>query len=421
MRQRTIQWVVLLGVFSILVIVATQIYWLKQLFNTNENQFNQSIKIALFTVAEQIIEYNQTTLANENPVSQRSSNYFVVNVNQEIDKEVLRYYLKTEFEKRGINLDYEYAIYDCSSDKMVYGEYVKANNGANSGAKTFNLPKHSAFTYYFGVYFPTKSSYIISKFTVWIFTSPVMLVVIIFFGYALFVILRQKRLSEQQKDFIDNMTHEFKTPISTISISADVLMKPEIVQKPERLLNYAVMIKNESMRLNNLVEKVLQMAKVEGSSFKYNYEYLDIHNTLSNIKDNLNERFNEENGNLSLDLQAQDYLCNVDRVHFTNTVYNLIDNALKYCKKTPNVCLGTYNEPQKLIIYVKDNGIGMEKSVQKKIFDKFYRAPTQNVHDVKGFGIGLNYVKSIILAHKGKISVESEPNVGSKFIIELPL
>ena len=306
MRQRTIQWVVLLGVFSILVIVATQIYWLKQLFNTNENQFNQSIKIALFTVAEQIIEYNQTTLANENPVSQRSSNYFVVNVNQEIDKEVLRYYLKTEFEKRGINLDYEYAIYDCSSDKMVYGEYVKANNGGNSGAKTFNLPKHSAFTYYFGVYFPTKSSYIISKFTVWIFTSAVMLVVIIFFGYALFVILRQKRLSEQQKDFIDNMTHEFKTPISTISISADVLMKPEIVQKPERLLNYAVMIKNESMRLNNLVEKVLQMAKVEGSSFKYNYEYLDIHNTLSNIKDNLNERFNEENGNLSLDLQAQD-------------------------------------------------------------------------------------------------------------------
>lgn len=417
MNRKTFRLVVVLGAIAIIGIVLIQIYWVRQLFNIQEEQFDVSIKVALTKVAEQMYEFNQSTLPNESTVNQRASNYYVVNINDVIDANVLEHFLTTEFEKRNLDLDFEYSIYDCSSDKMVYGDYISFSNKQEKPPKLTELPKYDEFIYYFGIYFPTKSTYLISKMQIWIFSSFVMLIVIAFYAYALFVMMKQKRLSEFQKDFIDNMTHEFKTPISTISISADVLSQPEIVQKPEKLQNYATIIKSEAGRLNNQVEKVLQMSKIEKDTFELKKEKLDLHKIVKNALANLEGGFKQKNCQIEQKLLAKKSFIEADKVHLKNTIYNLLDNALKYSKENPKIILQTQNQKNKLILSISDNGIGMDKTMQKRVFDKFFRVPTDNIHDVKGFGIGLNYVKTIVEAHGWEIELESKLGIGTTFKI----
>ena len=218
---------------------------MQKAWNIKEKQFNQTIFIGLQNVAEKLSTYSQTEPPNENPVNQLSSNYFVVNTDCIIDVNVLDYYLRTEFDKLNIDTDYEYAVYDCHNDKMVYGNYVSIKGKDNSIEMTTNMPKYSEYVYYFGVNFPSKTNSLTGDMGLWIIFSAILLVSVIFFSYAIFIILRQKRLSELQKDFINNMTHEFKTPISSINISADVISNPEIVNDPERLQNYGGIIKQE--------------------------------------------------------------------------------------------------------------------------------------------------------------------------------
>jgi two-component system phosphate regulon sensor histidine kinase PhoR len=247
----------------------------------------------------------------------------------------------------------------------------------------------------------------------------VLLVVIFFFVYTLLVILRQRRLSEVQKDFINNMTHEFKTPISTIAISTQVLKDPGIVQFPERLLNYATIIENENQRLKQQVERVLQMARIEKEDLGLKKEKLDFHELINEAVKN--KSFQTAQASIQLKLEATTSTTTVDKLHMVNVLYNLLDNAIKYNNRKPEIQLATFTHNKMLQIEILDNGIGIHKDNLKKIFNRFYRVPTGNLHDVKGFGLGLSYVKRIVEAHAGKILVSSVPEHGSRFTILLPL
>lgn len=396
----------------------TQIYWVRRAFDIRENQFYRDVNTALNTVARSLHAINKTPLPATNPVEQISSNYFIVHVNGPVESSVLEFLLVNEFKNRNVTAGFEYGIYDCAEKCMVGGNYISPGNIRSVGQFP-ETPKLGTDGYYFAVQFPYLEANLISQMGIWGFSSAVTLVVIFFFGYTLFVILKQRRLSEIQKDFINNMTHEFKTPISTIAISAKVLREPNITQTPDRLLNYATIIENENQRLRQQVERVLQVAELDREDIGLKKENLDVH---ALIEDVVRSRSVGLDGEIQQDLSASTFHVSADRLHLSNVFYNLLDNAIKYCQVRPHVHIQTSNpDPHHLEVAVIDNGIGMKPSEQNRIFDKFYRVPTGNVHNVKGFGLGLSYVKEIITRHRGRIRVESAPGQGSTFHVILPL
>ncbi len=419
MKSNQVRIAVILGSVSIIGIILFQLYWVNQTYNLSEQQFNQRVQIALYNVAEKMLAFNGHELPNENPVRQISSNYFIVDINDIIDASILDHYLKTEFEYQNLNLDYEYAIYDCETDAMVFGNYF--NPSVTLDEKTSRkFQKYDEFTYYFGIAFPSKTLFIIKSLNIWIISSFVLITAIIFFAYAMYVILKQKRLSEVQKDFINNMAHEFKTPVSTIGISAQVLLDPEIAQDRTRLTNYAGIIADQNKRIEHQIEKVLQLGKLEKDKSSLSLEKTDLHEVIRSVADSFNYTLRESGGTLDLDLTAEPAGIDADRTHLANAIYNLLDNAFKYRRGEPRIRISTEKSGGSLILKIQDNGIGIEKRYMPKIFDKFYRVPTGDVHDVKGFGIGLNYVKNIIDNHKWTMEIDSEYGAGTTFTIIIP-
>jgi two-component system, OmpR family, phosphate regulon sensor histidine kinase PhoR len=418
-KSSSIRFIVILAVLCITGITITQWYWMRRAFDLKEAEFERTVTAALFNVANQIFEINRTPSPAVNPVKQVSTNYFVVQVNGEVDVSLLEVLLKSEFEKRNIEADFEYGVYDCSREKMQYGDYVPMQT-TREKTSTRKFPAWSNYAYYFGVQFPKREAHLINQMGIWSFSSMVLLLVILFFAYTLFVILKQKRLSEIQKDFINNMTHEFKTPISTIAVSTEVLKRPDIIYHPERLLNYTTIIEKENIRLKHQVERVLQMARFDKEDIGLKKEKVDVHQIIRDAIQNTSLSLQEKHGTIVCDLMATNHVIAADKLHLTNVLYNLIDNAIKYCGGAPHIVIATSNSNKHLCIDVKDNGLGIAPANHKKVFQKFYRVPTGDVHDVKGFGLGLHYVKSVISAHRGTIKLDSDLNAGSTFKINLP-
>jgi two-component system phosphate regulon sensor histidine kinase PhoR len=415
----TFRIVIALAVLSITGITITQIYWVRKAFDLKANQFNADVNRALENVASRIHDINKTPIPANSLVDQESSNYFTVMVNGPIDSNLLGFLLKNEFDRSNITADYEFGVYDCSKQCMTGGNYISPTKNKIPPSLS-ELPALKMDGYYFGVRFPQIEANLISQMGIWGFSSVVMLVVIFFFAYTLFVILKQRRLSEVQKDFINNMTHEFKTPLSTIAISTGVLKDPSIVQAPERLINYATIIENETNRLKQQVERVLQMARLEKNNLTLKRETTDLHELISESVKNNTVALQKKSGKFELCLNSENSLVNIDKLHFSNVLYNLMDNAIKYCTIAPTITITTSSSHHQFTLDVKDNGIGISEDNLKKIFHRFYRVPTGNLHDVKGFGLGLNYVKLVVESHGGKIMVNSKMGSGSTFTILLP-
>lgn len=418
MRFKHIRYVVLLGAFAIIGIIVIQLYFMKKEWSNKEKQFAQTVTICLRNVATKIYKINNATPSTPNPVRQLSSNYFVVDINSEIDANILEHYLKTEFERYNIQTNYEYGIYNCETDVMEYGNYLFYDGNIKHNAESVALPKYSGYNYYFGVNFPLLDNTIAGDMTIWFFMVGILAVSVVFFAYSIFVILQQKRLSELQRDFINNMTHEFKTPISSITIAADVISNPESIKEPSRILTYGSVIKQEVSRLNDQVDKVLQIARIEKSGFHLRMEMLDLNAIINQAVENCLANHGEK-------VRIKTYLSGDigkiegDRMHLTNIFYNLLDNAVKYAGETPEIIIRTSSVANKILATVSDNGPGISRAHQKRVFQKFYRIPTANVHDVKGFGLGLFYVKSICEAHHWKISLDPTSEKGTTFILEI--
>lgn len=422
MKRRTLRVFIVLSVISLLGIVIVQYYWFTRAFSIKESGIDMRISIALQEVAEKLVPMEKRTSTFFQPVKQVTNDYFEVMVNDTINPAILEEFIKLDFLKHNIDHDVEYGIYDCDINKMMYGDYICVGNcDPPDSASRYQFPQHhQTDSFYFGVYFPDKDLLLVSDMGIWLFSTAMVLVVILFFAYSIFVIVRQKRLSEIQTDFINNMTHEFKTPISTINISSQVLMNPKIVDTPERLLSYASIIKNESVRLKNQVEKVLQVAVLNKRSEELKITELHLHEILEEVELNWTATLEKKNAVLETHFDANNDLIAGDRLHLTNVFNNLIDNSIKYCEaEQPHIKLSTINKGDRMIIGLQDNGIGMSEKDAKMIFNKFYRVHTGNVHNVKGFGLGLHYVKMMIDAHKGTINANSKLAEGTLFTIKL--
>jgi len=422
MNRKTIRIIITLAIFSLVGIIATQIFWVKNAYNLQEKHFNDRVHVALTNVTHELLNIHQDESELINPVKQVSSNYYTVMINDTVNPYLLETLLRNEFVQRNINIDFEYVIYDCFTDSIVFGDYISLgeNDKDNLQSKSYNM-KWDKDGHYFGIFFPSKESYILSKMGIWVFSSSIILLIIIFFAYTINVILKQKRLSEIKNDFINNITHEFKTPISTISLSADVLLQSNIINEPLRLSNYANIIKEENNRLRNQVDKVLQLATLDKDKLKLEDENINIHELITGSVKSFGLIIKEKKGEIECGLNAKNFLFYGDKIHITNTLHNLIDNAIKYSAENPKITIETHDHNGFIEISVKDNGIGVPKDSQKYIFDKFYRTPTGNVHDIKGFGLGLNYVKTIVEAYSGSVKLISKENEGSTFVIKLPL
>lgn len=418
MNRNTIRLITFLGAFSIVGIIVTQIHWVKKAYELQEFQLNREIYFALKSVAHNTYNYYNTTAPEHKIVNPIKKGYFVVRLTNSIDQDVLERLIKRELQRRNLLIDFEFSVYDCHQQKMSYGRFVNLSGNGKKSQEKIKFPVWSTDSYYFSVNFPSKEMAVLARIKVWSASSIVTLFVIVFFMYTLFIVFKQKRLSEVQKDFINNMTHEFKTPISTITLSSNVLKNPEIIKNPERLKNYANIINDEALRLKKQVERILQMTAVDKINLKW--EVLDIHQAIEESVKIIHPSLSNKNGKVIFQLNALNSLAKVDRLHITNVLYNLFDNAIKYNENNPLIEISTQNEGRYIKIRIKDNGIGIPAEALKKIFEKFYRVPTGNIHNVKGFGLGLNYVREILRLHKGKIFVESELNMGSEFLISLP-
>ena len=421
MKRNTIRLTIILGIISIIGIIIIQIYLLQKNFNLKERQLNQSIQIALRNVAEILSEYNNSILPYENVVYQYSSNYYLVNVNDIIDAELLEYYLIKELKKINLNLNFEYGIYDCYTDNMVYGNYIQLSDNPGKQERKKNLPKYDEYIYYFGVFFPGLQKFFISDSGIWYILTGILLIVIIFFGYTQFVIMKQKQLSEIQKDFIDNLTHEFKTPISSLKLSAEVLSDKDIIKEPSRINKYANIINEQSQKLLDQVDNILQMTNADTKKQFLKRQKVNLHDLITRTIVSFNIRLKNKKGQIHLELNAVNPSISVDENHLTNVLFNLIDNSLKYNSRNPEITIITNTAKNKLILQVVDNGIGIPKEYYKKIFRKFYRIPTGNIYNVEGFGLGLSYVRRIISAHGWNIKVQSKEGEGSRFIIYIPV
>lgn len=410
MNRNTIRLLILLGTLSISGIIAVQAYWVKRAFDLKEQQFRQTVMVSLRNVADRISALYKFSQI-ENPVTQLSSDYYVANLRVPLNADILEHYLKEELKKQNLNTDFEYGIYDCDTEKIVYGAYINADF-EDAGVSTQPLPKTDKYLNYFGVRFPSKTSYLASRLDIWLISSLITLVVTVFFGYSMFVILRQKRLSEVQRDFVNNMTHEFQTPISTIRIATDVLSQAKILEQPERLKKYVQIIRQENNRLKTQVETVLNTARLERGKIELNVQLQELHSLINEVTEGVQAELEDH---LKMELNASRSSIYADRTQLVSLIRNLLENAIKYSSKPPCILMKTENIDDTLVFSVSDKGIGIPKESIDRIFNKFYRVPTGNLHNVKGFGLGLSYVNQIIKAHKWQIKVESEVGVGTTF------
>ena len=356
------------------------------------------------------VVFNILRTASDKPLKQR------VNFKQ------LDAFLKVELRNNGISIPYHFTVTD-RVGTMIYHctDYVPDGSETLYSHVLFknDPPQRMGMV---NVHFPTMDSYIFSSVRFMIPSLIFTLVLLVTFIFTIYIIFRQKKLTEIKNDFINNMTHEFKTPISTISLAAQMLQDPAVGKSPAMFKHISGVINDETKRLRFQVEKVLQISMFERQKAALKMKEMNANELIAGVVNTFALKAEKNNGTITSDLDADWPWVFVDEMHFTNVIFNLLDNAVKYKKPEGELRLHvkTWNESDKLYISIQDNGIGIKKEDLKKIFEKFYRVHTGNMHDVKGFGLGLAYVKKIIQDHKGAIRAESELNVGTKFIIALP-
>lgn len=340
----------------------------------------------------------------------------------ELDNKEIEYTLKRSLAFAGVQTPYEYAIIkdgivqDGTIKKSQKNDFLKSNYMVRLFPD--NIIRQDLIL---SVIFPERANYVLGSMA-WILGGSMLfsLFILATFALSLYFIIRQKKISEMKSDFINNMTHEFKTPIATISLAADTITNPKVIKDEVSIRHFIRMIKKENSRMNKKVETILQIASLDKKEIEFRFENVSMHSIIEHAIDTIDIQVQQRNGKINLNLEASEPVVYGDSEHLTNLVNNLLDNSIKYSPESPEITVKTKNSKKGLILSVEDKGIGMTKAVQSKIFERFYRQSSGNVHDVKGFGLGLNYARAIIDAHRGNITVFSEPGKGSRFDIFLP-
>lgn len=404
----------MLGFLAIAAILMVQLLWTKEAFNLEDKKFHQKVHVALLEVVKRLYDSNSYDLPQENPVENISNDYYIINVENDFDAQALEFYLKSEFEKFDIKTDFEYAIYQCESQAMVYGNYVSYDEKSSKKNSNY-FPKKEGLVYYFAVRFPKKSQHLFASLKFWVALSTLLLAILLIYIYSIIVIIKQKKYSELQKDFINNMTHEFKTPLSSIILAADYLKSREEIFTDEKLAKYMSIISLQSSKLNVQIERILNLAKTENNSLELDLQKIDLIELTQKIKENFKTKFPETIINIEAETN---FTILADEFHLINLINNLIENAIKYCDKKPEILIQLSNSKGKTKIEIIDNGPGIPPKHLPFIFDKFYRVNQKDNTRKPGFGLGLFYVKKIVDLHNWKITATSELK-GSVFTIKI--
>ena len=421
MKKKAIILIVIFTSVSLLGIVLTQLYWVKKSMDLKEEQFDNSARIAVKSVLNRLLDHKNDSVTQQY-LYELSCRKPKLDVTDIIQPALLDSLLTEEIECLMLIDDYHYGIYSNRTQKFVAGNYSGKENELL--ATPFNFSVSSLYKpgdYYLSIFFPDKRSILLRQMEIWLLLSVFFLIVLIIsFFYVISTILRQKKVSEMKTDFINNMTHEFKTPIATSSLAAEMILRDEMINHPERIRKYAKVILDENHRLQGQVEQVLQIATLENGKQRFKMKKISIHNIIDSVVESIELRLKENNIKLSVELNAdEDHLVG-DKAQLQNVMYNLLDNAIKYSPKKPKIAIKTWNNNGGISIQVKDNGIGIEPMFQKNIFKNLYRVPMGNIHEVRGFGLGLYYAKTVVDFHHGKITIDSEPDKGSTFDVYLP-
>jgi two-component system phosphate regulon sensor histidine kinase PhoR len=423
MQKSTIRIIIILSAISLLGLVVTQTFWVMKAVNIAERQHDHRVNIALDEVINEMVTYQDTSISfsaaqAKLKVPPCKKTFFEV-----IDTVLLDRLMRKYIDYHRLNENYYYAIVQTRTDSIIYGS-------APDMEKYRTREPHKACLsclwneeyFHLEVYFPSQRRQIILEMSMWLGASGLfILVVILSFTFIITTIIRQKKLSEIKNDFINNMTHEFKTPISTISLAAEVLIKADPSVSMDRIQKYSRIIYDENQRMRNQVERVLQVALLDRGEFRLNKTEFDLHQLIRETIQNQCIEKCEEQTTFTWSLLAEQNLIVADKMHITNVIVNLVDNAIKYSRGETTIRIESKNTEGGISFSLEDNGIGMTHETIKHIFDKFYRVPTGNIHNTKGFGLGLYYVRNIIEMHGGHIDVTSEPNKGSRFEVFLPL
>jgi two-component system, OmpR family, phosphate regulon sensor histidine kinase PhoR len=339
-----------------------------------------------------------------------------------VDKNEAGFTLRNELRASGIFTPFEFAIIKADSVFDGYYSRVKPREFLNSPYQ-INLFSDGLLRKgdIISVVFPDRTRSVLGP-MIWLLIGSLLfsLIIISTFGLSLYMIISQKKVSEMKSDFINNMTHEFKTPIATISLAADTIANQKVIKDEEKVRHFIGMIKKENARMNQQVENILQISTLDRREMDFVFRETDIHQIINHAIETIGIQVHERGGKIECSLDAENSIIAGDPEHLRNLVHNLLDNANKYAEEKPLIKVSTRNNNYGIFLVVEDNGIGMTKTVQSKIFERFYRQTSGNVHNVKGFGLGLNYVKSIVDAHNGTVTVESEPGCGSCFTVFLP-
>jgi len=401
--------IIVLGLVATIGILIVQLLWTKQSFTLEEKKFSQKAHIALLEVVKHLYEGTNHDLPTENPIKKIANDYYVVNIDNDFDAEILEFYLKSEFKKVNLITDFEYAMYNCQSDEMVYGNYISATNKTPKNVSVY-FPKHKDLVYYFAIRFPSETAYLFNSLRFWFILSTGLIIVLLVYVYSIYTIIQQKKYSELQRDFINNMTHEFKTPLSSILIASTYLKQQETIKTDEKLDKYTQIIINQGNKLNNHIEKILSISKWDTIPMTLEKHKIEIIPIIESVIENINLKY--DTTAITIKSISPSLFISADEFHFSNLVYNILENAIKYSDGKPEIIIKISKTKNHLLLQFIDNGTGISEKDLPFVFDKFYRIPGKKNHEVNGFGLGLFYVKKVCTLHQWKISIKNNSEKG---------
>ncbi|HRP32072.1 MAG TPA: HAMP domain-containing sensor histidine kinase [Agriterribacter sp.] len=419
MRSATLKWIMLTGAIVIGVIITIQLYWLNHIYKLEQRQFDTNVVKSVRGLFEDIrLSDIPGSHIRQVITSRPTPNTFLVGIQHLPNPDTLTFYFAKELMDFHVLTECEIAIYDKTKDSYIFRQSIPSP-ASEAGTQTGDLKLYPADGNYLLFHFPDRSSYVLSQMNLWIIGSIVLALVLIGLAISLFYFYKQKFLIEIQKDFVNNFTHEFKTPLAVMKIASEVLSQPGIINQPERMEKYAGIIQHETEHLQNQVERLLKMAVSEQNVLQVQREAISVKELIDQAISKLQPLVEAEQAQIEIKPMEDDMIVTADKTHLELAIVNLVENGIKYSGR-PLIVIETGKCGTDHFISVKDNGVGIDKRFFKSIFKKFYRVPTGDVHNVKGFGLGLNFVKKIVDAHNGKIVVNSVPGIGSEFKIILP-
>jgi two-component system phosphate regulon sensor histidine kinase PhoR len=417
-RSKALRFGILISTILVAIIIAVQLFWLQKVYFFEEKQFSTNVSKSIKGLYEDMPLVEEHSYNIEKLIETPKNDVYLAKIDSLPNIDTLRVTIGNELADFGVFTDCKIALYDKDSDRYIAEKYIDLPDAYHASTDNSEIPYFKKDYSYVSLFFPHRGQYIIKEMFFWIVTTGILLLVLVGFGSSVFYLYRQNFLNETQNDFVNNFTHEFKTPLSVIKIAADVLQQPSIIDKPDKFNKYAGIITEQTAHLQKQVQRLLEIAFTDQRFLPLVRENFNVNELIKQAINDLQPLIEERKVDIVTTFTIDNAIIYADKSHLLLVIINLIENAVKYSLK-PVIGITTYIKDNYFCIDVKDNGIGIPKEHQKKIFNRFYRITDGNLHSTKGFGLGLNFVKKIVDAHFGKIEVQSEVNKGTTITIKI--